>query len=46
MKLSLFSPPASCTSYRQVIDFCIKNRIEGLELFPMLALFTPSTWKK
>lgn len=38
MKLSLFSPPASCTSYRQVIDFCIKNRIEGLELFPMLEL--------
>ena len=38
MKLSLFSPPASFSSYRQVIDFCVQNHIEGLELFPMLEL--------
>ena len=38
MKLSVFSAPQSFNSYRQVIDFCVKNQIPGLELFPMLEL--------
>jgi len=38
MKLSVFSAPQSFTSYDQVIDFCVKNEIGGLELFPMLEL--------
>lgn len=38
MKLSVFSAPRSFTSYDQIIDFCVKNNIPGLELFPMLEL--------
>ncbi len=38
MKLSLVSVPKSFTSYRQAIDFCVKNQIPGLELFPMMEL--------
>ena len=35
MKLSVFMAPQSFTSYSQLIDFCVKNHITGLELFPM-----------
>ena len=38
MKLSVFSAPQSFTSYSRVIDFCVKNHIPGLELFPMFEL--------
>lgn len=38
MKLSVFSAPKSFTSYDQVIAFCVKNQLGGLELFPMLEL--------
>ncbi len=38
MKLSVFAAPPSFTSYDQVIDFCVKEGIPGLELFPMLEL--------
>ena len=38
MKLSVFSAPQSFTSYDQVMEFCVKNGIGGLELFPMLEL--------
>ena len=38
MKLSLFSAPQSFHSYDQVIGFCVKNNLGGLELFPMLEL--------
>lgn len=38
MKLSIFSAPQSFTSYDQMIEFCVKNHMGGLELFPMLEL--------
>ncbi len=38
MKLSIFAAPPSFTSYDQVIEFCVKNDMKGLELFPMLEL--------
>lgn len=38
MKLSVFSAPQSFTSYHQIIDFCVKHQIPGLELFPMMEL--------
>lgn len=38
MKLSVFMAPKSFTSYSQLIDFCVKNHIKGLELFPMFEL--------
>ena len=38
MKLSVFSAPQSFTSYYQVMDFCVKNHLDGMELFPMMEL--------
>lgn len=38
MKLSVFSPPESFTSYDQVIDFCVAHGVGGLELFPILEM--------